>query len=103
VERLYEKLRRKGKRLSRATIYRNLPLLRGSGLIKDVLARQKQSSYEHIFGHDHHDHLLCIKCGRLIEFSEEKIERLQETICKRYGFTSVEHTLAIKGYCKRCK
>jgi len=102
TEELYEKLRKQGKHLSRATIYRTLPLLVESDLIRETLRCQERVSYEHTFGHTHHDHLLCIGCGKIIEFKEEKIERLQEAICKKYGFKTVEHRLGIKGYCRKC-
>jgi len=103
IEELFEKLRKRGGRLSRATIYRTLPLLVESGLIRETLHCQEAVSYEHTFGHEHHDHLLCVKCGKVIEFKEEKIEKLQKAVCKRYNFTPVEHRLGIRGYCKECK
>ncbi|UCD83748.1 MAG: transcriptional repressor [Deltaproteobacteria bacterium] len=102
IEELFANLRNKGKRISRATIYRTLPLLVESNLIKEAFRYQDKVSYEHIFGHGHHDHLLCIKCGRIIEFMDEKIEELQEAVCKKYGFKPTEHRLGIKGYCKKC-
>ncbi len=102
VDQLHGKLHREGKHLSRATIYRTLPLLVQSDLIRETFRSRSRISYEHIFGHDHHDHLLCMRCGRVIEFKEDKIERLQETICKRYGFKAIEHRMGIRGYCTKC-
>jgi len=99
VDQLYEKLR---KRISRATIYRTLSLLVKGGLIEETFRCQDKGSYEYIFERKHHDHLLCIKCGKIIEFREDKIEKLQEEVCKRYGFTPIEHRLGIKGYCEEC-
>ena len=103
TEELYGKLRKQGKHLSRATIYRTLPLLVESDLIRETLRCQGRISYEHIFGHKHHDHMICIKCGRIVEFRSEGIEKFREAICKKYGFKAVEHRLGIKGYCKRCQ
>ena len=103
AEGLFEKLREKGEHVSRATIYRTLPLLIESGLIKEALRCQDHTHYEHVFGHPHHDHLVCLGCGRVIEFREDKIERMQELICRRYDFQSIEHRLGIRGYCNRCK
>ena len=103
TEQLYEKLPRAKKSISRATIYRTLPLLVESDLIRETLRCQGRVSYEHIFGHPHHDHMICIKCGKVIEFREEKIEKLKEEICKRYGFEPVEYRLGIRGYCKKCQ
>lgn len=102
VEELFQRLRRKGRSVSRATIYRTLPLLIESGLVREALRSQDRIRYEHIFGREHHDHLFCIKCGRVIEFKEKGVEALQDAICKRYWFKSVEHRLGIRGYCKAC-
>ena len=103
VDALYDKLRKKGKNVSRTSIYRTLPLLIQCGFITETFRCQGRGSYEHIFGHEQHDHMLCIKCGRIIEFRDEKIENLQKKICKRYGFKPVERKLDIRGYCKKCK
>lgn len=103
VEELFERLRKQRKRISRATIYRTLPLLIESKMIKESLRCQDNLiKYEYIFGHEHHDHLICLKCGKVYEFKDEEIERLQEMICKRYKFKPVEHRLGIRGYCRKC-
>ena len=103
VDDVYDKLRKNGENICRATIYRTLPLLVESAFITETFRCQGRGNYEHIFGHEHHDHMLCIKCGKVIEFRNEKIKKLQEGICKRYGFKPVEHRLGIKGYCKKCQ
>ena len=102
ADQLYEQLRKEGSNISQATIYRTFPLLIDSGIIKETLLCQSKKKYEHIFGHRHHDHMICISCGKIIEFREEKIEKLQRAVCKKYGFHPVEHRLGIKGYCKEC-
>lgn len=103
IKELYRKMRRNHKNTSRATLYRTLPLLVDSGLIRETPCSQNRTSYEHIFGHNHHDHLLCIGCGKIIEFSESNIEKLQEAVCRRYSFQPMDHRLGIKGYCKKCQ
>lgn len=103
VDMLYEKLRAEGKILSRATIYRAMPLFLESGFIREILHCRGKASYEHIFGHEHHDHMLCIKCGRFIEFKDDRIEKLQNEVCRKYGFEPVEHRLGIRGYCRECR
>ncbi|MEA2022130.1 MAG: transcriptional repressor [Candidatus Caldatribacteriota bacterium] len=99
---LFEKLRKQSKHVSRATIYRTIPLLLQGGLITEALRCQDKTSYEIIFNKKHHDHLLCIRCGKTIEFYNEEIEKLQNEVCKKYDFTPLEHKLGIKGYCKDC-
>jgi len=102
VDGLYEMLRKRRKNISRATIYRAIPLLIESGLIKEALRGEPKITYEHIFGHEHHDHLVCVGCGKIIEFRNDEIEKLQEAVCKKHNFHPVEHKLGIKGYCKEC-
>ncbi len=103
TEMLYEKLRQREGNISRATIYRTLPLLVESGLIKETLRSEEKINYEHIYGHEHHDHMLCIKCGKVIEFRDDRMEKLQYALCKKYGFKPQEYRLGIRGYCKKCK
>jgi Fur family ferric uptake transcriptional regulator len=103
VEDIYSRLKEKKEPVSRATIYRTFPLLIESGLIKEAFQDERKLHFEHTFGHKHHDHLLCLRCGKIIEFREEKIEKLQELICKKYDFAPMKHRLAIMGYCKECR
>lgn len=99
---LFERLRKQNNHVSRATIYRTIPLLLQSGLISEALQCQDKKSYEVAFQKEHHDHLLCVKCGKTIEFYNEGIEKLQNEVCRKYNFTPLEHKLGIKGYCKNC-
>jgi Fur family transcriptional regulator, ferric uptake regulator len=103
AEDLYERLRAAGSHVSRASVYRTLPLLIECGLVKESPRRQGRVSYEYLFGHDHHDHMICVRCGRVIEFRDEGIERFQEAVCEKYEFTSKDHELRIMGYCKECR
>lgn len=96
-------LKMAGQRVSRASIYRTLPLLVGSGLLRQVHSSEKHSHYEHIFGHKHHDHLICNECGATIEFSHKKIEEMQNRICEQHGFLATSHKLEIVGICKECR
>ena len=103
ADQLYEKVHRQNKKVSRATIYRTIPLLVESQLIRQTLSNRNKASYEHVLGLPHHDHLICLSCGRVIEFIDEELEKIQNSICKKYGFFSVEHRVGIRGYCARCR
>ncbi|MEW5692806.1 MAG: Fur family transcriptional regulator [Candidatus Hydrogenedentota bacterium] len=103
VDELYEKLCKKGLNISRATVYRTMPILVETKVIQRSLGSFNKNYYEYTYGHTHHDHLICTKCGRIIEFSEERIEKLQMGICKKYDFEPVEHRLSIKGLCIKCR
>ena len=89
-------------RISRASIYRTLPLLIESGLIEQVERNDKHAHYEHTFGHGHHDHLICMQCGMVIEVFSPKLEAIQDELCRDSGFKGIKHTLEIKGYCRSC-
>jgi Fur family ferric uptake transcriptional regulator len=102
-EELYIGMREKGLKVSKASIYRTLPLLLQGGLIEQVERTEKHAHYEPTFGRGHHDHMLCISCGSAIEFYSEELERLQDEICRKRGFESVNHSLEIKGYCSKCR
>lgn len=90
-------------RVSKATIYRTLALLAQAGLIREVIFGEKHGHYEHVLGHGHHDHMICLNCGRIIEFADETIERIQQKICDEHGFVPDRHKLEITGYCAECR
>ena len=95
-------LRRKGLRVSKATIYRTLALLVESGLLRQVMTDEKHAHYEHVYGHAHHDHLICSQCGHILEFFDPGIERLQDRVCRQKGFQAQGHRMQIVGLCARC-
>lgn len=102
AEDLRDLLKRKGEKLSPATIYRALPLFVKSGIIKETLRSGGRAIYEQVWGYEHHDHLECMSCGTIIEFKDEEIERLQDKVCRKHGFKPVDHRLGIRGYCASC-
>ena len=103
ADELYFKLRKKGSnRISRATIYRTLPLLEESGLIRRVVFIDKHTHYEHVYGHMHHEHLICLTCGNVIEFYKKSLEDTLEEVARENEFHSLAHKLEITGYCKDC-
>lgn len=103
AEELYDKLKQKDKTISRATVYRTLDTLKKSTLIDEVGFDRSQKFYEHIIGHEHHDHLVCIKCFKIIEFSNPQIEKTQIQITKKEKFYPRYHALKIYGECKNCR
>ncbi|MCK4912064.1 MAG: transcriptional repressor [Thermodesulfovibrionales bacterium] len=101
-EELHFELKGNGAKVSRASIYRTIPLLVNAGIIEKVENTDKHAHYELILGRKHHDHMLCTRCGKVIEFYSEGLERLQDRLCKAEGFKGNSHTLEIKGLCSRC-
>ena len=76
VDELYLLLKGKGSKVSKASIYRSLPLFMDCGLIREVDFRDGHWHYEHIYGHDHHNHLRCLGCGEIQEFEEPSLKAL---------------------------
>lgn len=103
AEEMYSWVRKKGGQASRATVYRTLGLLVEGGFLSALERGQGQILYEHILGHQHHDHMICLSCGKIIEFRNAEIERLQEEECARSGFLMVHHSLTLEGYCGTCR
>ncbi len=101
-EELFKKMREKGLKVSRASVYRTIPLLLESGIIEEVEKIDRHSHYEHIPERYHHDHMICLRCGKIIEFYSPRLEILQKIICENYNFSCKSHTLEIRGYCNKC-
>jgi Fur family ferric uptake transcriptional regulator len=103
AERLYDWLRNEpGEKVSRATVYRTLSLLLEGGFVEALDAGRGELVYEHVLGHQHHDHMVCLDCGRIEEFHEERIEELQLEACRKKGFQLTGHDLRLRGYCRSC-
>ena len=102
AEVLISRLQTGPKPVSRATVYRTLEILEECGLVKKIRQTDKRHHYEKSLGLEHHDHLFCDVCGRVIEFRVDEIERLQDEVCSRYGFQPRRHTLQIYGLCREC-
>ena len=102
-EELLLSMKEKGFKGSKASVYRTIPLLLESGLIEQVVRNEKHAHYEHTFGHEHHDHLICLRCGKVIEVFYPKLEAIQDELCGSKKFKGTTHTLEIKGYCRNCR
>jgi len=85
-------------------VYRNLALFIKAGILRRTsIAEDSGAWYEHIWAQNHHDHLVCSRCGKRIEFSYQAIEILQEAVAKEYGFTLESHYLELIGLCPDCR
>ncbi len=103
VDELYDLIRKKHKDVSRATIYRTIPLLVDSGLIKQSLRCLAKDHYEHTYGHDRHLHLICEKCGKIIEVESKETENILNELAKKHNFNIREFNVGAKGICKKCR
>jgi Fur family ferric uptake transcriptional regulator len=102
AEQLLAALRERGLKISRATVYRNLELLVLSGLARKQRLGRRRYLYEHVHGDQRHDHLVCARCGRVVEFVSPGIAALQAEICRAHGFVPAIYNLQINGLCRSC-
>jgi Fur family ferric uptake transcriptional regulator len=102
ADQLLVHFRSKGRTVSRATLYRTLARLVDAGLVHKIEMEHGQARYETMFGRHHHDHMICLTCGRIIEFESREIERAQDEVCRKKGFTMTGHMHQIRGHCAAC-
>ncbi len=88
---------------SRATVYRTLPLLREAGIVQSTVKSGGCRRFEPAVGQEHHDHLLCTRCGRVVEFQFEAFEVLQREVASKYGFQLTGHSHELFGLCPACR
>lgn len=102
AEDVYKALLDTGEDIGLATVYRVLTQFEEAGLVVRHHFEGGQSVFEMDSG-VHHDHLVCVKCGRVEEFVDNLIEKRQEEIAKQAGYTITDHSLNIYGICERCQ
>lgn len=103
AEEFHLRLKNAGISVGQATVYRTLKLLCASGLAREVRFGDGVSRYEMEYGSEHHDHLICDVCGRQLEVMDKDIERLQELLAARHGFTLTSHRMNLYGLCNSCR
>ena len=101
IEELYERLRKKGKRINPSTIYRTLKLLVQAGVAVERQFANGNTKYD--VNVAHHDHLICLSCNKIVEFDSPKLEGVQARIVRDLGFEMSFHRHEIYGYCASCK
>ncbi len=103
VEDIEQLLRKRNLHVGKATIYRTLDLLAQSGMVHERDFGEGFRRYERVPGHPHHEHLICLRCGKVVEFANERLEKMKELIAEEYGFQHRHHRLEIYGVCRECQ
>lgn len=103
VEELYAEVRKINPRVGYATVYRTMKLLKECELAAERHFADGEARFENIKEEGHHDHLLCDRCGKIVEFTHPQIEKLQEIIARRLGFVVTNHKMEIYGICRECR
>ncbi len=101
ADELLEWARRRDKSVSRATVYRTLPLLTASGLVREMDFGQDHKFYDPNYAeHPHHNHIICQDCGKIVEFESQQIEQLGNEVSRGLGFAVRAHRLQITATCE---
>src|SRR5438034_4997312 len=104
AEQLLAWSRRRDKSVSRATVYRTLPLLTESGLVREMDFGKGYKFYDPNYAeHPNHNHIICQDCEKIVEFESEKIEQIENEITQRLGFSLKSQRLQITGTCEELK
>jgi Fur family ferric uptake transcriptional regulator len=103
IEDLLDRVRIEEPKIGYATVYRTLKLLKECGLAFERHFGDGVSRYEVAWADEHHDHLICIECEKIIEFKDDAIEDLQHNVSAKLGFKLVRHKLELYGICADCQ
>ena len=103
VEDIYRVVREKDPRVGYTTVYRTMKILADCGLAREIDLADGITRYEHLYNHQHHDHMICMECGKSIEFYSADIEAAQDAASEELGFKVLDHKLQIYGLCKDCQ
>ena len=103
VEDIYHTVKAIDPRIGYTTVYRMMKLMIRCGLAREIELADGITRYEHLFNHEHHDHLICMECGNSIEFYNPEIETLQDAASAQLGFKVLDHKLQIYGVCRDCR
>ncbi len=103
AESLYERMKQKGVRLSRATVYNTLDLLVECDLVSKHQFGKNLAQYEKSYGYRQHDHLICTDCHKVVEFCDPRVQNIQSTVSEILNFSILHHSLVLYGSCTKPK
>ena len=103
AEEIYLAIRQSGLNVSRATVYRTIDVLVKNKMVRKLELGDGRARYEHKVNATHHDHLICIQCGKIEEFMDEIIESRQDDIVKKFGYKLVRHIHQLFIICSECE
>ena len=99
---IFDHLKSDGENVSRATVYRTVGILEKYSFLRKLELGDGRARYEYKLDRGHHDHMVCIECGEIIEFFNSELESLQDEICKEKKFKLVRHIHQLFGVCEIC-
>src|SRR6266480_399020 len=102
-EDLYRLVKTEDPTIGHTTVYRTLKLLTDAGLAREVRFGDGRAHYEHNYKHEHHDHMICSECGKIIEFYSPELEAIQDKMAVKHKFQLTSHLLRMIGICAACR
>jgi Fur family ferric uptake transcriptional regulator len=102
-EGLYRLVQKEDPTIGHTTVYRTLKLLTEAGLAREVRFGDGRAHYEHNYKQQHHDHMICSECGKIIEFYSAELEAIQDAMAAKHKFEVTQHLLRIIGICADCR
>ena len=102
-EDLYQLVKQEDPTVGQTTVYRTLKLLTEAGLAREVRFGDGRTHYEHHYKHQHHDHMICSECGKIIEFFSPELEAIQDAMAAKHKFELRSHLLRMIGICADCR
>lgn len=103
AEEIHQRVREVNPEVGLATVHRTLKILVEGGFAEEHTFGGRHRRFERSLTREHHDHLICSSCGHIVEFEEPRIEKLQEEVAERFGFTIQDHRLELFGVCGPCR
>ncbi len=101
-EEIHQRVKELSPGIGLATVYRTLSFLEKEHLVNSISFGNEGKKYELNRG-EHHDHMICLECGKILEFYDEELERLQEAVAKNSGFKLLTHEMILYGICPECR
>jgi Fur family ferric uptake transcriptional regulator len=103
IDEMLALVRKRDPKIGYATVYRTMKLLVQSGVASERQFGDAVTRFEIAHGDEHHDHLICVECGAIVEFEDAAIERLQDAVAERHGFRLQRHKHELYGVCRQCQ
>jgi len=103
VDELHDIVKKKYPDISHSTTFRTMQIIEAAGLAARIRGNDSVFRFEHLYNHSQHGHLVCLQCGKIIEFDNSEIIKLQNKISKEKGFKPLRYGAKISGICKNCQ
>lgn len=101
ADQLFVRMKQRGSRVSRATVYNTLELLQDCDLVVRHQFGKNQAKFERSYAYWQHDHLICVDCGDILEFCDPRLQAIHDTLAEIFDFEITHHALHVYGRCRR--